>query len=665
MSPPNARAAAVALVLACGVAFAASGQPMQRTLDVGFGPQRLWIVDASAAVSESVDLGLGEVDKSGLARPAQDGPILAARVVVRAATDAPITERRAADNALAIGVAGPTIVAHESLHALPGWWTVETTSIAEAIALADALRADPRVAYAAVDADPVWSTRTLPSDPNFWRQWHLSNAADPLFDANVEPAWDAGFTGSGITIGIVELSFQRTHPDLAPNYDAVNSVGTDAFIDSHATSVAGVAAAVANNGTGGSGAAYNAHLARLVYGSNSVTGSVLAHAGDIIGVKNNSWGPADNNLVSVMPPEIAAGIEQGIATGRGGLGTIYVWAAGNGGNVSDRSDYDPFVSWRYTIGVNAIDDDDDASYYAEDGSGVLVAAHSSGDQSGTLNRKIYTTTTSSSYTTGFGGTSSAAPLASGVVALILQANPALTWRDVQHVLVNSARECDFGAEEWITNGAGHLIHPRNGFGAIDAAAAVALAQSWENVGPESSFDTGDVVLDLALPDNDPAGVNVPIAVSADISVEHVELYVTATTLYRGDLYITITSPAGTPSILAVNRSDSGDNYDAYRFTTVRNWDESSLGTWTVHVSDRGAGDVATLDALRLVVYGAEAGCPGDWDGSGGQPNSGDFLAYLNDWAAHEPDADLAPPGGDGSWDSSDFLAYLNLYVQGC
>ena len=56
-------------------------------------------------------------------------------------------------------------------------------------------------------------------------------------------------------------------------------------------------------------------------------------------------------------------------------------------------------------------------------------------------------------------------------------------------------------------------------------------------------------------------------------------------------------------------------------------------------------------------------CLADWDGSGGQPNSSDFLAYLNDWVASEPRSDLAPPGG--VWDSSDFLAFLNAFSDGC
>lgn len=56
------------------------------------------------------------------------------------------------------------------------------------------------------------------------------------------------------------------------------------------------------------------------------------------------------------------------------------------------------------------------------------------------------------------------------------------------------------------------------------------------------------------------------------------------------------------------------------------------------------------------------GCVGDWDGSGGAPNSSDFLAFLNDTGALSPRADL---NNDSAWNSSDFLIYLNAYNQGC
>ncbi|MDX9912778.1 MAG: GC-type dockerin domain-anchored protein [Phycisphaerales bacterium] len=76
----------------------------------------------------------------------------------------------------------------------------------------------------------------------------------------------------------------------------------------------------------------------------------------------------------------------------------------------------------------------------------------------------------------------------------------------------------------------------------------------------------------------------------------------------------------------------------------------------------GAAPIVDMGAHEFAIAST---CLGDWDGSGGTPNSSDFLAYLNDFSSHDPGADLAPPGGDGAWDSSDFLAFLNLYSQGC
>ncbi|MDX9910206.1 MAG: FG-GAP repeat protein [Phycisphaerales bacterium] len=87
-----------------------------------------------------------------------------------------------------------------------------------------------------------------------------------------------------------------------------------------------------------------------------------------------------------------------------------------------------------------------------------------------------------------------------------------------------------------------------------------------------------------------------------------------------------------------------------------------------------SGDKAIAGAPGHDVSGESSGaaylflpppCPGDWDGSGGPPNSSDFLAYLNAWAAHDPAADLVPPGGNGNFNSADFLAFLNLYAAGC
>ena len=92
------------------------------------------------------------------------------------------------------------------------------------------------------------------------------------------------------------------------------------------------------------------------------------------------------------------------------------------------------------------------------------------------------------------------------------------------------------------------------------------------------------------------------------------------------------------------------------------WHDAARGVTSVRVvSDR----LSAIDNVEFGLVVANPQCPADWDGSGGQPNSSDFLAYLNDWSAQEPAADLAPQGGDAAWDSSDFLAFLNLYANGC
>ena len=95
---------------------------------------------------------------------------------------------------------------------------------------------------------------------------------------------------------------------------------------------------------------------------------------------------------------------------------------------------------------------------------------------------ITTTSTNNSYIENFGGTSSTTPLVSGMIALMLEANPNLTWRDVQHVLINSSDVVDANSNGWFTNGAEHDFSHDYGFGRINAEAAVALGQNMEQRG---------------------------------------------------------------------------------------------------------------------------------------------------------------------------------------
>ncbi|MCH8922171.1 MAG: S8 family serine peptidase, partial [Planctomycetes bacterium] len=212
------------------------------------------------------------------------------------------------------------------------------------------------------------STKFVPNDPYFDSQWHLRNTGQtgglPGVDANVVPAWDTA-QGRGVVIGIVDDGIEFTHPDLSAQYRADLSFD---FLDNdndpspilangdfHGTSVAGVAAAAGDNGTGVSGAAPQAELAalRLVsfpLSNDAQEAAALSHERDQIDIYNNSWGPPDDGTTLAPGPLTLQAIQDGINLGRGGLGSIYTWAAGNGLLEFDDSNYDGYANLRYTIG---------------------------------------------------------------------------------------------------------------------------------------------------------------------------------------------------------------------------------------------------------------------------------------------------------------------------
>ncbi len=545
-----------------------------------------------------------------------------------------------------------------------GFFAIDAGTIRRAQGVAEALSPRAELGSVSADAAPRPVRRSAPTDPLLAQQWHLRNTLLPIADVNADGAWNLGYTGAGVTIGITEGGWHETHPDLAPNYVPEASqyvpAGGNGYAHNHGTACAGVAAA-APNGAYGVGLAFNAGLSEQIAFfdgqplSTATTAAAFAFRNDLNDIKSNSWGPDDVGIIWEASPVEMAALEQGALTGRGGLGTVFVWAGGNGAWYSDRVDYDPLASSRYTIAVAAIGDGDYESYYSEPGSSVLVAAHSNGNDRG-----ITTTWSSSSTTSDFGGTSSAAPLVAGAVALALEANPNLTWRDVQHVLVNSARKNDPNDSDWKLNGAGRWVNHKFGFGAVDAAALVAEAAAWTSVGPEVTATTGPLSFNIAVPDNNAAGVSVPLHLDADIRIESVELVLSIDSTYIGDLEISLTAPSGTRSVFATSRWDSQHGLSGHVFTSVRHWDESSAGTWTLHLADRGPQDLSVLRGAELRVHGtAVEACAADWDGSGAA-DVNDLLAFLGAFRNGEADFD-----GSGGVDVNDLLGFLGAFRQGC
>ncbi|MBC8369994.1 MAG: S8 family serine peptidase [Planctomycetes bacterium] len=558
-------------------------------VDLGFDRAVFRIDDLDNLQSDALRLNDDHISKQGVIPEPSSGYVLYSRVIVEAES-----ANQVESFANYIGESWVT-----NLEGSPGFFLVHTNSVRDALDMANGLDAYLGDENVYIDALRPLSTRALPSDPSFGSQWHLVNVIAPTYDVNIEGAWNAGYTGTGQCVGIIDGGVQTNHPDLQANRNATASSTSSS--SSHGTSCAGVSSAVANNGRGGVGAAYDSQWAGLLYGSSSTTSNAFGYRNDINTIKSNSWGPYDDGTISYMSSAERNALTTAVTSGRGGLGEVFTWAAGNGGS-NDRVEYDPYASSRYTIAVGAIGDGDTRSWYNEQGSSMLVVAQSDGN-----NRGIYTTTNGSSYTSSFGGTSSACPLGAGVAALILDANPALTWRDVQAVMIESTRINNSSNSNWTTSAAGYDINVNYGYGALDATAATALASTWVNLPPEQNATSGQVSVNTTIPDNDTVGLTRTATISSSFIVESVEVKLNASHGDVGDLYIKLTSPSGQNSVLAKDRNDTTNNYSNFIFTSNRHFGEDALGDWSLEISDRRSGTTGTWSNFTVTVYGHDAG----------------------------------------------------------
>jgi len=545
--------------------------------------------------------------------------------------------RVAAEDAAAVARQAGLEISERPSYA-PGWVIM---TAADAFAALDALAVVRRAA--GVEAADVLLaarrfTRAPPNDPLYANQWHLkrSGAALAGTDVNIESVWNfggAGFRGDQIRIGIVDDGVESAHNDLKDNIDATlarnwNGSSTSAEPTNnahHGTACAGLAAARGNNSIGVVGAAPMAKLVSLRLIAASTTdaqeASAMEHEKDAIQIKSNSWGPSDSGGVLEGPgPLTRAAFASAVATGRGGLGTIFVWAAGNGATNGDNSNYDGYANRPETIAVGAIDSLGRAADYSERGANLVVCAPSGG---ASPSLTITTTDLSGSkgsntaggasgdYLTNFTGTSAATPVVAGITALMLQRNPQLGWRDVQEILIRSATKFQPADSGWVTNAAGIPFHHQFGAGLVNAAAAVTMAATWTNLPPRQSGTVAETETGLAIPRQSTTGLVRTYEFSGNLRLEHVTATLSISHPSRGNLEITLTSPDGTPSRLAEVHTGSSGGYSNWTFGSVRHWGEHSSGIWTLRIRDLGSGStsVGTLNSAELAFHGSPAGPP--------------------------------------------------------
>lgn len=503
-----------------------------------------------------------------------------------------------------------------------------------------------------VESAQVNATPIAGADPLYTDQWHLKNtgqtgatgvAGTAGQDLNVEPVWLAATPrkGTGVRIAVVDDGLEIAHEDLTANVAAGLSwdyVGSDTDPDSgthaHGTSVAGIAAARDLNGLGGRGVAPRANMVgyNLLQAFTTINeADAMTRGSPNVHISTNSWGPPDG-LGTLDAPDSTwrAAINTGLTNGRVGLGTIYTWAAGNGGTVisgcptgCDNSNYDGYANNRGVIAVAAVNDRGIKSSYSESGANLWVSAPggefcsthtiTTTDRTGGVEGYNTAATTSDyankNYTRCMNGTSAATPGAAGAIALMLEANPALGWRDVRLILAQSARKNDPTDAGWTLSSTtpAYNFNHKYGFGVIDAQAAVTLASGWTNVGAEVILTTALASPNLAIPDNNATGVSNTINVTGSgiANIEFIEItFSAADHTYSGDLEVTLTSPAGTISRLAELHGCAGCTaYSSWVFGSARHLGEAANGNWTLTVKDLAVVDTGNFQSWLLKFYG--------------------------------------------------------------
>jgi len=464
----------------------------------------------------------------------------------------------------------------------------------------------------------VCGAETLPALPAPSFPWHL----DKL---NVFSVWNEGIRGNGVVVCIIDDGIETSHNDLIKSLrldlswdlalDSANA-GPKLPTDRHGTRCAGQIVAQSKCNSGVAPEASISAIRLLGDENDGISVEREVQAVTWLNQANHiyscSWGPADDGR-SVEGPanQVLRAFIRGLAEGRMGLGSIFIFAAGNGGKGIDNCNFDGYANAPFSITIGAVDINDETPSYMEECSAMLAVTYSSSTSS---KNKVYTSDLNNSCSSRHGGTSAAAPFAAGLVALLLSDRDDLSWRDVQHIIVNSAVPFK---NQSMKNAAGRYFSEWFGFGKLDAERMIEVGREWEPV-PDLAIISSKWRHERKLIKCKQVCSQIKIKNTSKINtIEHVmvtvDLKMLPGTFPRGNLIFSLKSlRTGTMVALTSRRRRDLDSDRAglrgWTFGTVAFWDEPPSDAWELFIdtdnTDSDDSPVAELKAWKVSIFGS-------------------------------------------------------------
>jgi MYXO-CTERM domain-containing protein len=366
----------------------------------------------------------------------------------------------------------------------------------------------PEVRFGAPDFLVERVPRYLTDDPRLDEQWHLvGGGGDVAADADVrfDEALDLAYgtfplaASPTLVVGVCDTGVLVDHEDLrvTGGYDMTGSdvgINPDDNQDGHGTSVAGVAAGIGDNGLGVSGSCPTCGVIGIKLDLPGVVSEgelamiyYTIAADEDIPALNNSWGLDTPWLYVPMSMTMKEGIDVFSDTARGGKGGVIVFASGNSDQLAA---LDGSTGYVRTLTIGASTCESQRASYSNFGHAVDVLAPSNGDGCGITTTSMSGT---SGYTGNFGGTSSAAPLVTGIVGLMTAANPDLTEAQIREGIIRSAVPIDaeaaaYGPSPILPDDEDVVFSWTHAHGRVDARNAVEIALAYGSSGCTEGYE---------------------------------------------------------------------------------------------------------------------------------------------------------------------------------